>query len=397
MSDATTARLTERFRRAVLLQGTGIVVPFIVEDCRIALERMGCFVFELGVRWLARESFESITGELRKCIGEIKPDFILSLDGGLVRDYPAFFAELGIPVVEWFVDDPTLVITAENIFDNMLLFTWDREFIEPIRSLGCRVVEYLPLGVNPQKFRRVPPDDPRLAEYKCGISFVGSSLAEFCEKDVIKKELDPRVSAVFEECIRRHAAPPHPPLHDLLGEIEERENINILAQNRVLLEEDLSFQAVIAYRCGAVNRLARFEPHVYGDGGWSSLLSQGPVYKGSIDYKTELNLLYSASQINLNLSKMQLKTSVNQRVFDAPACGGFVLTDYREDAVRLFDPETEIAVFRDLDEMEAKAAYFLENKAEREMRARKSKQRVLNEHTYVHRMKRMLEVMDQNL
>ncbi len=397
MADEAVVKLTERFRRAVLLQGTGIVVPFIVEDCRAALERMGCFVFELGVKWLARESFESITGELRRCMNEIKPDFILSLDGGLVRDHPAFFAELGVPVVEWFVDDPTIVITPENIFDNMFLFTWDRAFIEPILSRGCRVVEYLPLGVNPHRFRRVPPDDPRLIKYKCGISFVGSSLAEFCEKDIIRKELDPKVGAIFEECIRRHASPPHPPLPGLLSEIEERENVDILAENRVLLEEDLAFQAVIAYRCGAVNRLARSEPHVYGDSGWPSLLAEGAVYRGPIDYKTELNLLYSASQINLNLSKMQLKTSVNQRVFDAPACGGFVLTDYREDAVRLFDTETEIAVFRDLDEMEAKVAYFLDNKAEREARARKSKQRVLNEHTYVHRMKRMLEVLDQNL
>ena len=82
-------------------------------------------------------------------------------------------------------------------------------------------------------------------------------------------------------------------------------------------------------------------------------------------------------------------------VFDAPACGGFVLTDYREDAERLFDPDKELAVFRNYEEMEAKAAYFLENDKERESRARMTKRRVLSEHTYLHRMKRMLEVLTE--
>jgi spore maturation protein CgeB len=256
-------------------------------------------------------------------------------------------------------------------------------------------VEYLPLGTNPNRFRRMPPDDTRLAPFACDISFVGSSLVDSSIIKGIVLGDDPDLRKIFVECVERHAVPPHMPAGEILREIEQRMNKTVTAVNRGGFERQIEFEAMVLYRSRAINRLARFSPSVYGDGGWNSVLAEGPLYCGSIDYKGDLPFLYCASQINLNLSKSQLITSVNQRVFDAPACGGFVLTDYREDVVNLFDPDKQLAVFRDGDEMETKAAYFLENEKERESRARMTRRRVLAEHTYAHRMRRMLDLLAQ--
>jgi spore maturation protein CgeB len=393
MSSAPTTDANPTFKRAGILRNGGIVVPHIAEDCRIALDQIGVIAFDLRIKAPRRGALADVKDEVAEYINEIKPDFLFTVDGGLVRDEPEFFAELGIPVVAWFVDDPMGVMGPHNVFDKLLIFTWDRAFIEPLRAIGCKLVEYLPLGVNPARFRRVPPEDPKCAPFRCDVSFVGSSLisnlfrAEF---DSLENE---KLKSILNECIERHAPPPHPPVAKLLADAERRAGAKVTVPCRRGLEEHIAVEAMLLYRKRALARLARFVPHIYGDDGWNSILPPGAVFRGQVDYLNDLKYLYSSSKINLNLSKSQLITSVNQRVFDAPACGGFVLTDYREDTERLFDTDEEIAVFHDYAEMEQKVEYFLENNAERENRARMTKRRVLGEHTYAHRMKKMLETI----
>jgi len=385
--------VNKKFKRAIVLKGGGIVMPYIADDCVAALDQVGVIVFGLSIRVLSGQTFDSVRDETREKLNEIKPDFILSMDAGLVRDEPAFFEDLGIPVVAWFVDDPTIDMTPEKMFDKLMIFSWDREYIQILRDYGCKVVEYLPLGTNPAKFRRTPPTDPRCAPFACDVSFVGSSLEKQSIRSIIDNEYEPKLREVMNECIRQHAEPPHTPVSELLNEALGREKLALVADNRRAFEGQIEIEAMMLYRSRALNRLARFAPHVYGDDGWPALLDPGSVFRGPIVYDVDLPLLYSASRINLNLTKSQLKTSVNQRVFDAPACGGFVLTDKREDAELLFDTDKEIAVFNSYDDMEAKTAYFLENSEERETRARMTKRHVLAEHTYAHRMRRILEVI----
>ena len=46
-----------------------------------------------------------------------------------------------------------------------------------------------------------------------------------------------------------------------------------------------------------------------------------------LNYYKDLPLLYNACKINFNATSLQMKEAVNQRVFDVPACGAFLLTD----------------------------------------------------------------------
>jgi spore maturation protein CgeB len=397
MSDRAANNWERKFKRAVVLNGSGMIAQHITSDCNDALNQIGVMSFELYVKWLADQTFDSVCGNVKEFLDEVKPDFIFVIDAGLVRDAPDFFASTNIPVVSWFVDDPFMFLNPDNVFDRLFAFTWDRAYIEPLLEIGCGFAGHLPLGTNPNRFRRVPQSDPRHDRYCCDVSFVGSSLAHHSTDNFAKTHHDPLLLEILDECITRHALPPHTPVADLLAEIEKRNDVVITAEDRFNLEFDIALVAMRLFHANALGRLAGFAPHVYGDDGWLSLLAPGPVYRGPIDYTGDLHVLYSASSINLNLSKSQLKTSVNQRVFDAPACGGFVLTDYREDAERLFDPDTELALFHDLEEMEAKTAYFLENSEERESRARKTKRRVLSEHTYAHRMRRMLQLLAESI
>ncbi|HOO55526.1 MAG TPA: glycosyltransferase [bacterium] len=382
-------------KRAVVLTGSGIIVPLIAEECCIGMRQNDVLPIKLEPRITPEGGFDEIKDDLYSAIREMNPDFVFSMDAGIVREIPDLFASLDIPIVSWFVDDPTYHITPDVMFEKFVAFTWDRAFIDHLSNTGCKIVEYLPLATNPARFRRVPADRPECEPFRCDISFVGSSLKTGSILEKIKTGLQKELRDIYVECIEKHAVPPHTPVPELLEQAEKNKGVTIQSNDRLKLAKTLAVESMMLYRARAINSISEFSPHVYGDEGWGSLLDPGAEYRGPIDYMENLNLLYSASEINLNLSKSQLVTSVNQRVFDAPACGGFVLTDYREDAELLFDPGTELAVFRTGGELREMAGRFLRDEKQRKERARNTRRRVLSEHTYKHRMKTLIETISE--
>lgn len=116
-----------------------------------------------------------------------------------------------------------------------------------------------------------------------------------------------------------------------------------------------------------------------------------------VNYYDELPQVYGAAAINFNATSLQMKAAVNQRIFDAPAAGGFVLTDFREQLAELFQLEEEVAYFREPGEIPELARFYLKHPQIREKMTGKARRRVLAEHTYRHRVTVMLETMRRSL
>jgi spore maturation protein CgeB len=112
-----------------------------------------------------------------------------------------------------------------------------------------------------------------------------------------------------------------------------------------------------------------------------------------LHYYKELPYLYNASYINFNATSLQMNEAVNQRVFDVPACGAFLLTDHQKSIEALFEIGREVVTYESPDEIREKAAYYLKNPSVRERIAKKGRERVLREHTYRHRIERIVDVM----
>lgn len=107
--------------------------------------------------------------------------------------------------------------------------------------------------------------------------------------------------------------------------------------------------------------------------------------------------IVAGSKINLNLHSSTVHDSVdpacdaiNPRVFEIAACGGFQLCDPCKGLDTLFDFDSELPVYRDIGELRAKIAHFLEHPEERAACAARARARVLAEHTYKHRAQQML-------
>jgi spore maturation protein CgeB len=245
--------------------------------------------------------------------------------------------------------------------------------------------------------------------YSCDISFAGMLADPYAQKMYRKYRSlfdEMFTKKVVDKVINTLSSDPTLPILDLLINIQLQEGIikEFSIGYRRYLKERVSDHLEIIdcismrkFRKDTIRELANFGICVYGDKGWLEVKKKGVNYKGYIDNRSELPKLYNASKINLNLTVSQLKTAINMRVFDIGGCGGFMLTDYREDLKNLFEPENEVIYYENIPDLKKKIAYFLKNPEERKKISKAFQERVLREHTYLHRMKEVLSIAIENI
>ena len=101
--------------------------------------------------------------------------------------------------------------------------------------------------------------------------------------------------------------------------------------------------------------------------------------------------LYARHQAALNLRhEHNIVRGLNQRSFEALACGTPVLNDDLADIGRCFEPEREILVWKSRDELNALCDQVLADEAYARRIGEAGRRRVLAEHTYGHRARQLL-------
>ena len=105
--------------------------------------------------------------------------------------------------------------------------------------------------------------------------------------------------------------------------------------------------------------------------------------------------IYRRSRIVLDVNVWEADGQApnNQRLFDVPACGGFLLTEPSVALNTYFDPDREMATWRSEAELRERLLHHLDHPEEREAMARAALARTRNLPTYVDRMRELLEVV----
>jgi spore maturation protein CgeB len=172
-----------------------------------------------------------------------------------------------------------------------------------------------------------------------------------------------------------------------------------LAENAVSKRSKLDIEAAVIwkatqdYRFRLSRALIPLGLVIYGDSGWKRLIGKKGTLRPKVEYFRELPDVYRGTDVNINCTSFQMKTAVNQRVFDVPACGGFLLSDYQEDMDRFFEVGKEAICYRTTEEAVSLVAYYLGNAGERKRIAEAARRRVLAEHTYEKRMAALVATM----
>jgi spore maturation protein CgeB len=99
-------------------------------------------------------------------------------------------------------------------------------------------------------------------------------------------------------------------------------------------------------------------------------------------------------KIHLNCN---ISNDINYRTFETTGCGTMLLTNYTPGLERLFDIGKEIVIYNNLDDLDSKVKYYLENEEEREIIAKAGYERSKKDHTYFERSKRLIEIINENM
>ena len=114
--------------------------------------------------------------------------------------------------------------------------------------------------------------------------------------------------------------------------------------------------------------------------------------QGTVDYHTQMPLVFAASRINLNISLRSIHSGIPLRVLDIMACGGFVLSNWQPELAEYFTEGEEIALFESKEECMEKIAYYLSHEEKRKEIAAAGKRKVQELFSYEKGLERLFGV-----
>ncbi len=105
--------------------------------------------------------------------------------------------------------------------------------------------------------------------------------------------------------------------------------------------------------------------------------------------------IFNRSEIVLNVHNWfgRFDYGVNPRLFEACGSGAFQVCDWKEEIADLYEDGKEIVLYKTLEELKEKLAWYLPRESLRIKIAESALRRTLACHTYEHRMRQMLSVI----
>lgn len=387
--------------RVMLLTSKYFLIGEILAACtRLGVEHR---LVQLGDTESDQESFVQ---RLLTEVMEFKPDFVFTINHlgvdreGILID---LLKRLSLPLCSWFVDNPHLVLNAFNqvVSPETIILTWDTDNVASLREMGFKEVHYLPLGVDVERFTPPASTAPANHPWRSRVSFVGNSMVYKVEAAMERPGIEGILVSNYREVAADFAAHDERSVGkfiqgyypDIYNEIMQRPNS---AEDLLNYEVFLTWESTRQYRMGCVESILPFKPLIAGDKGWKELFGKSEYpwrYHAELNYYSDLPNFYPLSDINFNCTSKQMKGAVNQRVFDVPATGSFIITDWREQMEQLFVPEHEIICYNEPGEARELVRYYLDKPVERTKIALAARKRILAEHTYDHRLKTLLVLM----
>jgi spore maturation protein CgeB len=387
----------ERFR-VLIINPDYFLIPEAMRAFRALGHEVKAVLFDKR-----RDQGEDVMRRILKGVKTYTPDLVFTVNHlGLDREglLMEFFHQLKVPFVSWYVDSPAIILNlyAGQRSELAYIFVWDPTYIPEVKALGFEKVFPLPLATDPRIFRPRPASV--LAPWLSPVAFVGNSLVRAVAEKLARLPSSSEFEQLFQRLARAYLERPF----RSLKEVTEQEGLTghpliagLSHSERTDLGAAIIWEATRVHRLGCIERLASFKPVIYGDPGWRQLVREPFTVRPEVNYFDELPLVYGATTINFNVTSLQMKTAVNQRVFDAPASGGFLLTDFKPQLNELFQVGKEIICYRHPEEIPELTRYYLRADRARDEIVSRGRQRILAEHTYKHRLKAMVDTIRRTI
>ncbi len=265
---------------------------------------------------------------LVKMAQEQKPDCCLVVGGqNIWPQTVSNIKEMGIPIALWTTDVP---VDFKNILDSASvydhLFCAGTEALDIFQARGFKNVSWVPFGCDPHFHQRLSLSESERKQYSKDIVFVGSYYP-----------------------------------------------------NRASLLESI----------------ADLDLGVWGPY-WQKLAADSPLKDKAVSIKMNYDQwvrIFNGSKINIVIHYQDGKTPCHQaspKLFEAMACGSFVLTDRQKDVQALFKDKEHLVFFDGPEDLRSKIKYYLDHEDERKRIADAGYAEVSAKHRYQDRLKKIL-------
>lgn len=390
--------MAKKFKIVSFICRGGNAWQYIAKDSIDAFRRLNQDVLVFDFNNLP-EDMKKRYAIIANFIIRFKPDFIftIGLVGLPIKD---LYQKLKIPFCSWITTELCLLPPLTPL-EYHYLFLSDKTTMNELSNKGYTNLYYLPLASNPDKFKKCSLTKEDLKRYGSNLSFVGTlnkDLGYQESREVLRRLFTEEVT---EEMIERKKKDSLLPIERIFNDIQkEKEWLQDFSLDKIYFRHPLwrwlkviEYEGLRRYRIDVIKSVAPFGVSLYGDPGWKEIAHPNVKYMGKATHE-ELIKIYNATKINLNIIASPLKDAVNVSTLNIPTCSSFMLSNFRGDLIRLFREGEEVVYFKDKEDLQEKVDYYLRNEEERIQIAKRGRERILKEHTFVHRMKRVLEIME---
>jgi spore maturation protein CgeB len=370
--------------RICVIRAQGVIAPQVMNGFERAFRKLG-----LATRLFDISAMSSQADQRRRELSDLmtwKPTIAVCY-GFTGLTLGSLLRAAGVPLALLFYDSPFGVPwkTLQECLDELRsapdsyhCFVWDRAYLEAWKHMGARHVHPTMLAADTSTFPRRTPS------YRYDVSFAGRMGDPTGLRQMRQAVANPRTNDFVDRLIEQKLACPSKSLLELWAELVRESFPDMLLDwNRPGMGElhlHIHREGSARLRQTLLQRIRSARPDIFG-ADWEM---PGAGIHPPVDYAGELPGVYADSRINVNITALQLEYSVNNRIFDVAAVGGFLLTDHREDLRRVF-PEFGKMTYHSGDELDDMVAYFLSHEGERRDLAAELQKAVLAHHTYEHR------------
>lgn len=338
---------------------------------------------------------------IQKSIDANKPDVLFSFN------YFPLVSEIcmknGIRYIGWVYDSPYLNLYSYTITNECnKIYTFDYAVYEDFALNGIDTVHYLPMGVNAERLRSLQNTKSMRDKHHCDASFVGSlytepkhdlyarfdSMSDFAKgyvDGIIQAQLHVYGMNFLERILTT----------SIVDEMQKAYPTNpngLTAATDKFIYADyvLSRKVTALERSEVIRRLSeKWKLHLYTND--SSIVIGKSINMGKVDYYDEMPYVFKNSKINLNITLRSIKTGIPLRALDIMGCGGFLLTNFQQEFLEYFEPNTDFVYYEDMGDLEEKVRYYLENDEKRNRIANNGYEKVMNNHTFENRIPELLK------
>ncbi len=318
-----------------------------------------------------------------------------------------------IPYISWIYDCPLYTLESKTIsYDCNYIFCFDFAYAKRLAAAGAAHCYHFPLAADEEMLKgalQVQPESvsaqssgsgASAGKYACDISFVGNlynekknrlrhttftpQTAEFVEK-LVQKQLAVYGENFIKESLEADVAAEIVEKCELTLGPEYRQDGLQMAADAIGMEVSAREREQVLLALGKHHAVKLYTSSELPD----SLQSDSIEKMGYADYRSEVPLIFRDSKINLNITSKTIESGIPQRIFDVLACGGFCLTNYQPEVAEYFADGEELVMYKGLEDLAAKAAYYLSHEEERARIAKNGYRKVMEEFSLEKRVREM--------